>query len=98
MIKLRKLKETEDAEFKAPEMKKYNFGGINYTSTPVGYEIKGYLWEEPREGGFLIIDRTERCGIECDGLFRSSRIVNVEKQNEKTFISTNNSVYLLESI
>lgn len=98
MIRLRKLKETKDAEFKAPEMDEYNFGGINYTSTPVGYEVKGELWEDPEVGGFLTINRTERCGVECGGLFRSSRIVKVKKQGFKTLISTNNSVYLLESI
>lgn len=94
-VKVTKLQESENPDFKADNPETHRAGKDNgAVSLPVEYTIEGTLIAEPEVGGFIAVDRTKRNGVECFGYFRSSRIVNVSEDK----IETANSIYLIENL
>ena len=68
-------------------------------SPPVEYYIIGEMIGALEEGKSLIVDRRIRNGVKIMGTFMSSPIVSIEKVGgDKTYITTNNSVYLMEYV
>lgn len=63
-----------------------------------GYTIKGFYSEPPAIGKRFYVDRYERNGIKVEGEFSTSPVWDVEVKGDKTAITTQNSIYLMETI
>ncbi len=67
----------------------------NNGSLPVDYELRGVLLEEVRVGGQIIVFRTQRNGVEAEGLFESTNIRRIE---DNARVVTLNSVYSIQPL
>lgn len=96
LIKLTKLVAAPNAFFPAANKENYQYGKDNYgVSLPVDYWLEGYLLNnEIKEGERVVVERTNRNGVECKGLFTSSLVKKVDK--EKGLFWTENSTYKVE--
>lgn len=64
------------------------YQGDNY-SIPLNYNLEGDLIGKIEVGGSVIVARTKRMGVEADGYFQSSRVIEVGDG----WFKTKNSVY-----
>lgn len=94
-IKITKLSASEAPLYPTPEKEKYIPGQFNgLVSLPIEYSIEGTLCYPIKVGERVIVNRTKRNNINCDGIFGSSKVVSFD---EKTFTTTN-SIYKYEYI
>lgn len=96
-VRIKKLSPSKNPRYPTPEMANYKVGqflGNEGLSIPVDYEIEGVLMADIVIGCSVIVYRTKRNGVECDGLFHTSKVVFL---NENGF-ETENSIYQLEII
>jgi hypothetical protein len=87
-----------DAKYAPSPKEGFKYGEINEkVSLPVDYHLVGFVNGEIRVGGQLTVTRIERDGVQNFGIFSTSVIESIseDKENKKTLIVTNNSVYEL---
>lgn len=65
-------------------------------SPPIDYWILGELMRPPQVGRGLLIDRTNRNGVEVRGVMMTSAVKKIDKEDGVTYITTANSLYKLE--
>jgi len=63
-----------------------------------GYTIMGFYTEPPTIGKRFCVDRYERNGVKIEGEFSTSPVWDVEVKGDKTAITTQNSIYLMEEL
>jgi hypothetical protein len=98
-FRVKKLRATPDALFAADNRDTHNYGGINYNSLPVDYEIEGTLAAPLEVGSPARFDRTKRNGVECAGFMTTSILRVIEDlPNGGKKLSTLNSIYLMTPI
>ncbi len=92
-VRLTKLKEAQEAEFKSGTYPYFKDGDSNSgVSLPVDYCLEGDMPESPVVGKGLVVNRQTRNGIPSLGLFWSSPVVEVLENGFRT----GNSIYTLE--
>lgn len=69
-------------------------GRSNSASLPLGYWLEGFLVSPLVIGSPISVYRTNRNGVECDGIFRSSKVTRIESE----CVGTENSVYRIEYV
>ena len=94
-VKISKLIHLDDAVHDAPSMNEYVVGRSNgNVSLPVDYWIEGYLTDLPTVGRSVLVNRTNRNGVEVSGIFKTSTVTEITDDGFKTL----NSVYKLEYV
>jgi len=94
-IKLSKVSAVKQPVVPTPDSKDYIFGTINdNVSLPLDYWVEGYLMNEVVLGQAVLVNRTNRNGVECSGVLQTSEVTKITKKG----FNTQNSVYVLEEI
>lgn len=100
-VKVKKLKESDAAKYKAATWEDYQLGVDNGDiSLPVDYEVTGQLVYDldKKPCPYIFVKRDSRNGVEVDGIFISSQIVNIKKGDKFWMVETANSFYRVEEI
>lgn len=96
MIKITKIKEAANPDFKSADWKSFVPGIENEgVSLPVDYWVKGELLQPLQEGSIIYLSRTERNGVASLGFFTSTKILSLKEENGVTVVETQNSVYIV---
>ena len=61
-----------------------------------GYWVQGFLMNEIEVGKQIIIDRRNRNGVEIRGVFNTSPVEAIEKNENVLMVKTENSLYKVE--
>jgi hypothetical protein len=94
-IRVTKLKSCENPRAITPSKSEYVPGQDNgNVSLPVDYWAEGYLLNDLKVGGILMLDRRIRDGICAYGCMNTTAI----KKITKTSFETQNSIYLVEKV
>ena len=92
-VKITKIDIVELPKYPTPDKKDYEAGKINEgVSIPVDYWIIGELSFPIKVNSPIIALRSERNGVKCAGLFKTSTVVKLEGDIAETF----NSKYKIE--
>lgn len=67
-------------------------------SPPIDYWVIGKLIEPIEIGKGVMVDRTNRNGVEVRGVMMTSVVKKIDKEEGATYITTANSLYKLEEL
>jgi hypothetical protein len=70
-------------------------------SPPVDYYVEGVIYDVgPKVGQPFVIIRDNRNGIKCDGIMRTSHIVEISQHEDgvSQILETQNSIYFLKPL
>ena len=94
-VQIRKLTSTGNPLAPTPPKEGYQFGKLNHhVSLPNDYTAKGVLIEDVEVGKDIVISRSNRNGVEIEGIFHTTPVVEI-KGNK---IHTKNSIYEITEI
>ena len=92
-VKITKIDKAESPKYPTPDKKDYEYGQDNYgVSIPLDYWIIGELSSPIKVNSPIVALRSERNGVKCAGLFRSSHVIKLEGN----IAETENSKYQIE--
>jgi len=94
-VKITKIATVEDAQVPTPEFNNFTPGIDNVgVSLPIDYTVEGYLQNDVEIGKPVIMLRTKRNNVECQGLFTTSEVRELTSYGFNTL----NSKYAIETL
>ena len=98
-VRITKLASVDNPEFPTPSMEGYKCGKDNGNlSLPAEYYAEGYLISRIEIGKSIRMERHNRNGVECLGIFETSPVVAMEEKEGQIFVETANSKYQIDHI
>jgi hypothetical protein len=98
--RLTKLAPCEDPLFGSADSIQEYRENFDY-SPPVDYYVEGVIYDVgPKVGQPLVIIRDNRNGVKCDGIMRTSPLVEISHHEDgiSQILETQNSIYILKPL
>ena len=94
-VKIIKIAAVEEARVPTPEFNNFVQGvDNNGVSLPIDYTVEGYLQNDIEVGKPVLMLRTKRNDVECQGLFTTSEVRELTSYGFNTL----NSKYTIETL
>jgi hypothetical protein len=97
-VRITKIGVNPDAEFPTAVKEEYKHGVANEKSPYVDYYVEGTLLRELEVGYGVLMQRDNRNGVSCVGMFSTSPVREIIISDFATTFKTINSIYKVEKL